>query len=355
MDINLTCPINQLGYGIVGTNVFLNLAKENNVSLWPLGPMEADEKIHDLIKKSLDNSKYFKYDAPSIKIWHQFEMAGHPGNGKKIGFTFFETSKLKDNEIHHLNFLDKIVVCSDWAKNVLINCKIPSEKIVVTNLGVDNSLFNEATQDNSKPTTKIVCVGKWEIRKGHDLILDILEKTFDVDDDFKLIMCCSNPFLSEEEQKYWISIFEKSKFFDKIIVLKDRLKSQKEVHHLMSSADVGIFPYRAEAWNLELSEMLSIGKNCIATNYSGPTHFAKDAGCTLIDIDGMESAYDGKWFDGHSEWAKLDKTYVKSFSEALRSIHESKKNGILKTNIDGINYFKNNTWEKTVKNILSAI
>ena len=354
MDINLNCPINQLGYGVVGINIFKNLIKNNNVSLWPIGPIDADESLHEDIRKSLQNSQKFTYDAPSLKIWHQFDMALHPGKGKKYGLTFFETNKLKENEIHNINFLDKIFVTSNWAKDVLLNSGIDNSKIVVVELGVDKSIFGTSKKDESK-TTKIVCIGKWEIRKGHDLILDIIEKTFKPEDDFKLIMCCSNPFLSQEEQNHWISFFEKSKFFDKIIVLKDRLSTQNEVSKLMSGADIGIFPYRAEAWNLELAEMLSMGKNCIATNYSGPTEYAADAGAILIDPDGMEKAYDGKWFDGSSEWSKLGKTYIEKFSQSLRYIHDKKQKGELTLNNDGINYFNEYTWANTAKDILGEL
>lgn len=354
MDINLLCPINQLGYGIVGTNIFLNAQKNNNVALWPIGPVDCEESKIDIIKKSVQNTEYFNYDAPCLKIWHQFDLANSAGKGRKSALTFFETNKIKKNEVHHLNYLDKIFVTSDWAKNVLVSSGINDSKIKVVKLGVDKNIFQDSKTENNL-TTKIVCIGKWEIRKGHDLILDIIEKTFKPEDDFKLIMCCSNPFLDQEEQNHWISFFEKSKFFDKIIVLKDRLRTQADVSRLMSGADVGIFPYRAEAWNLELSEMLSMGKNCIATNYSGPTEYAKDAGAILIDPEGMENAYDGKWFDGSAEWAKLGKSYTDKFSEALRSIHDKKQKNELKSNIDGINYFNNNTWEKTTDEIIGEL
>ena len=88
MDINLNCPINQLGYGIVGTNIFLNLIKKHNVSLWPLGPVDCIKPNIDKIKESIEKTNFFNYTAPSLKIWHQFDMANHPGNGTKNGLTF---------------------------------------------------------------------------------------------------------------------------------------------------------------------------------------------------------------------------------------------------------------------------
>lgn len=354
MNINLSAPINQLGYGVVGTNLLIELSKSHNVSLWPIGPIDCEEKIIPIAKSSLKNASSFDYDAPSFRLWHQWDMALSAGRGKKYGMTFFEMDNIKDNEKHNLNFLDKIFVCSDWAKQIIVKSGIDESKVKVIKLGVDQSIFKQFEPDNVK-TTRILSIGKWEIRKGHDLILEILERTFSVDDDFKLIMCCSNPFLSQEEQDQWISYYEKSKFFDKIVVLKNRLKTQNEVYELMKKSDIGIFPYRAEAWNLELAEMLSIGKNCIATNYSGPTEYGIESGCYLINPDGIESANDSKWFDGSGSWAKLEENYINNFSNQLKQLHIKKQSDNLKTNISGIEFFKKNTWETACETIIREI
>lgn len=354
MDINLNAPINQLGYGIVGTNIFLNLQKKHSVSLWPIGPIDCDQGIVDNVRLGLSNASIFNYTAPSIRIWHQWDMGINVGKGKKCGLTFFEMDKLKKADIHNLDFLDTIFVCSEWAKQIIVDAGINESKVKVVLLGVDKDIFKPCEANNDKTTT-LLSIGKWEIRKGHDLILDILEKTFSVEDNFKLIMCCSNPFLSVDEQNQWISFYEKSKFFDKIIVLKNRLATQRDVYELMKKVDIGIFPYRSEAWNLELAEMLSIGKNCIATNYSAPTEYAAKAGCNLIDCDGLEAANDFKWFDGTASWAKLSEKYIENFSIKLRDLHNHKQLGSLEKNVDGIKFFEENTWEKTCDSIYEEI
>ena len=66
----------------------------------------------------------------------------------------------------------------------------------------------------------------------------------------------------------------------------------------MSKVDVGIFPSRAEGWNLEILELMSCGKHIITTNYSAHTEFCNKENALLVDIDELETAYDGKWFLG---------------------------------------------------------
>ena len=50
-------------------------------------------------------------------------------------------------------------------------------------------------------------------------------------------------------------------------------------------ADCGLFPARAEGWNLELLEMMACGKQVIATNYSAHTEFCTKENSILIESD----------------------------------------------------------------------
>ena len=78
-----------------------------------------------------------------------------------------------------------------------------------------------------------------------------------------------------------------------------RLNTHEDVAVIMSQADVGVFPSRAEGWNLEALEMLSMGKHLIITDYSAHTEFCNKDNSRLIQIDEMEDAHDGIWFHGH--------------------------------------------------------
>ena len=73
----------------------------------------------------------------------------------------------------------------------------------------------------------------------------------------------------------------------------------------MSKADCGIFPSRAEGWNLDMLEMMALNKSIITTNYSAHTEFCNKDNSFLIDISETEPANDGKWFFGQGNWAKI--------------------------------------------------
>lgn len=355
MNINIMAPINQLGYGITGLNVVKTLSKEHNVSLFMIGqPQVTSQEDADTISKCIKNSHFFDVNAPCIKIWHQHDMAQFAGRGLRIGFPIFELDIFSELEKHQLKTLDLIFVCSEWAKEVIIkNIKISSNKVHVIPLGVDLSIFKPCNiVENS--TTKFFNCGKWEIRKGHDVLVSLFNDAFNESDNVELYMMCENPFCSESEQNEWINMYKKSRLGSKIYIIP-RQATQQEVYNIMSQMHCGVFPARAEGWNLELLEMMSCGKHVITTDYAAHTEFCNEKNAMLIPIQQNETAYDGKWFYGQGNWAKIDDNAKGYAIKYMQKIHDLNRNNLLSINYDGINTAKKFNWENTGRKILNAI
>ena len=171
---NITAPINQLGYGVTGLNIVKSLLEGGqDVSLFVLGQIQADPNLHGFLKGCFESARFPDFDAPSIRLWHQNDMAEFVGAGVRIGFPIFELNKFTDQEKHHLKFPDKLFVCSQWAKDVILEQLSPDVKedeVYVIPLGVDRSIFRDSV--SSRPTTTFLNIGKWEIRKGHDILVE---------------------------------------------------------------------------------------------------------------------------------------------------------------------------------------
>ncbi len=357
MELNLTAPVNELGYGVAGLNILKGLLRNGcKVSYWPIGqPSVSNEQDATQVKSCMSNAKMFKHDSPSLRIWHQHDMAQHIGSGRRIGFPIFELDKFSDLEKHHLSSLQNIIVCSEWAKSV-ISSEIPSmkHKIGVAPLGVDRSIFYPRdTEQNQK--TIFLNIGKWEIRKGHDVLIEAFNEAFCDKDEVELWMMNDNPFLTEEQQAEWHSLYLNSNLGHKVKILP-RVKSHEEVAEIMSKCDVGVFPSRAEGWNLEALEMMSMGKYVILTNYSAHTEFATHINSKLIHIDDTEDAYDGIWFHGQGQWASLGDRQVEQLIASMRSLHECKrsdiKSGRANKNERGIVTAKKFSWDNCCENIM---
>lgn len=353
--INIISPINQLGYGVTGLNIVKALSKIIDVALWPISqPQITNQNDANVVSQAIKNSHFFDYDAPCIRIWHQHDMAQFVGRGKKIGFPIFELDHFSDTEKHNLSYVDKIFVCSSWAKTVITkNINIDPDNVSIIPLGVDSSIFKPATVVNDGPTVFFNC-GKWEVRKGHDILVKMFNDAFEEKDDVQLWLMCDNPFLSQEETKYWQNLYYRSKLGSKIRIFS-RVQTQEQVYNIMSQVDCGVFPSRAEGWNLELLELMSCGKNVITTNYSAHTEFCDKNNSMLVNIQETEKAIDNKWFFGQGNWAKISDVEINTFIEYMREIHKNKQEKTLSLNKAGISTANHFTWHNTAREIMNHV
>lgn len=359
-SINLACPINQLGYGVSGLNITKSLIElKQDVALHPIGAIEAPEEYTPILKAAIGAGRTPDWKAPSIRMWHQHDMSQFIGSGTKYGFPIFELDRFSDLELHHLHYLDNWMVASEWAKEIMVESlsHIRGEDYVknhthVIPLGVDRDIFKESIS-HRKETIFFNC-GKWEVRKGHDILVEAFNKAFNEDDDVELWMMCDNPFFPEEENFRWERLYRSSKLGEKIRIIP-RQKTQQDVYNIMTQTDCGVFPARAEGWNLELLEMMSCGKQVIATNYSAHTEFCNDENCYLVNTDEKEDANDGFWFRGQGQWASIKEEQIDSLAEHMRDVHEKKKNDDLSINQAGIDTAKKFSWKNSAQKIIEAI
>ena len=354
--MNIIAPINSLGYGVAGLNICKALHTKTKVSLWPISePQLTSREDVAVIQQQVNNAALPDWDAPCVRLWHQHDMSQFVGNGQKIGFPVFELDKFKDVEKHHLSYLDKIFVCSEWAKSVILDeIDISPEHVNVIPLGVDNKTFKRVDKQKKDATIFFNC-GKWEVRKGHDVIAKCFNKAFTKDDNVELWMMCDNPFCTDKETRQWQNIYMSSNLRDKVRLV-NRVQTSQEVYNIMSQVDCGIFPARAEGWNLEALELLACGKHLIITDYSAHKEFCTKENSRLVSIDKIEKAYDGKWFDGkQGSWASIGENQIDQIVEHMRAVHKLNTEGSLNVNEQGVETALKFSWDNSAEKILSNV
>lgn len=355
MNINLIAPIGYTGYGVTGLNVLKALVKMDvHVALFPLGQISLEtEADRDIVQAAIKNQEDYDSQAQCIRIWHQFDMAQRVGSGRFTGMPIFELDVLKPNEIHHLKGLDEIVVCSEWAKAIVLDHMEANVKVAP--LGVDREIFKPQESPvtlRTRPDNMVFLnIGKWEVRKGHDILGKVFMDTFSQTDPVELWMCPHNPFLTQRELDAWLGLYNSRPGQIKIL---ERLKTQRNVADVMNAADVGVFPARAEGWNLELLEMMSCGKPVIATEYSAHTEFCGSGNSYQLPITELEPANDGKWFHGEGRWAKLDDNVLEQLSLDMKILYDKFHFGGLEVNEGGIETAKKFSWENTARRLLDV-
>lgn len=340
------CPT---GYSVSAVNIAKALYSLGfSIKYHTMGEVHYDNQLDKSILSSMqDMSKMINVEAPCVRIWHQHSLDTFIGKGEKIGFPIFELDRFNDLEKWHLSIPDKLVVCSKWAQSI-IKEQTGRDSYVVP-LGVDTKVFypTSTERDESKPFT-FINIGKWEIRKGHDVLIDIFNKAFRKDDNVRLQVLA--PFwASEQECRDWMQYYQNTDLGNKIEFLS-RVPSHKDVAKVMNNADAGIFPVRSEGWNLELIEMMACGKPVIATDYAGHTEFCNKENCRLISPKQKEVAHDGKWFYGQGEWAAIGPEEVDKFAEEMRSVYEN-----WQYNEAGVETAGRFSWKNSAKKLMEVL
>ena len=348
--LNLQTPINNLGYGVAGYNILKELYnRDDSVALYPIGQ---PEPVEDFVARSMNNITNLQLGRPHVKIWHQHDLFQRVGKGKHFGFPIFELTEFDQREKISLNHCDELLVCSKWASEIVDNQT--GIKASVVPLGVDTEIFYPNKVSNPNKTIFFNC-GKWEKRKGHDILAECFNKAFTKDDNVELWMMCENPFLKQEQREYWEKLYKTSVLSDKVRLIP-RQRHHEDVARLMNMVDCGVFPARAEGWNLELLEMMACGKHVIATNYSAHTEFCPPVNSRLVNIEDLETAFDGVFFDGKKGfWAELSCDQKDVVIEYMRDVHKLKQDGLLGVNNSGVETASKFSWNNTVDKLLEAV
>jgi len=351
MELNVSCSLSQTGYGIASLNILKELDGLGwDIAVVPKGkPFANTEAEAHLITKWMNKGKYFHHDAPHLNIWHQFDLGQTFGRGPKYAFPFFELNKFNDIEKHNLKYPDHIISSSKWAASVVAD-QVGSPSSIVP-LGIDSALFSPASDKGGKGESpyRFLNIGKWEVRKGHDILVDIFNKAFTKKDNVELCLLTNNPFLNQNQTNEWISLYKKSGLGDKIKILP-HIDTHNQLAQLIKSCDCAIFPSRAEGWNLEALECMACGLPVIITNYSAHKEFCNSFNSFLVEPNGLEDAYDGIWFHGDGQWASLDDNSVEQFAYLMRHCYEQRP-----TNLEGIETGKKFTWKNSAEQLAFAL
>ena len=347
--LNIHAPINSTSYGYVSCNIIKELSLIGyDLRHIPISHSIPDKHFLPYIEDTLKRFDY-DYNAPSLKIWHQHGLNSFCGTGTRIGMPIFELEQFNEVELHSLNNPDKIFVCSNWAKAVIEN-QVPKQtnNVSVIPLGFDDEIFKPSPMPTIDKTV-FANFGKFEVRKGHNVLPDVFNKAFNEDDDVLLIMLPHNFFLNQNETNEWIKLYTGTKLANKIKFF-NRQDSQYELYNIMRQVHCGIFPSRAEGWNLEALEMLACGRHLIITDCTGHTEFCNAENSKLINMtSGFEKAFDNKFFDGRFSWRKIGNDEIDQMVEHMRQIHRDRREGKLTLNNSGILTSKNFTWKNTAK------
>ena len=343
-------PFCRTGYGIAGANLLDALVRlKADVAFHPLGPVDPAIVPVPSLRDLQARATTLPAGAPSVRMLQQFDLLSHVGTGPRIGFPIFELDRFYAQELVHLKAQDRLLVCSDWARTVLRGNGLVDIPIDVVPLGVDRRIFHEQVPGAPpEDDTVFIQIGKIEPRKGQLDLLAAFEKAFTPTDRVRLVLHCHNPFLKAADLEALVGPFRRSPLADKIDLHLEPLPSQRDVARAIQRAHCGVFCSRAEGWNLEALEVLSMGKPLIATDYSAHTEFLTPENTRLVEVDTLEPR-------GVGHWAAFGHRQQEQLVSHLRLVHQQRVDGSLAQNAAGIRTAMHYSWEHAARCLLRAV
>lgn len=235
----------------------------------------------------------------------------------KVGRTMFETDRLPSGWLPRLQYMDELWVPTEHMRQIFLQHDVPAEKLHVIEEAVDTDLYQplprrhvhyekyqlQALRRLPENFFVFLFVGKFEARKGMDILLEAYLKEFHKPEDNVVLVLLTGAYHSSPqdfEGQIQRMLREKkvdsTAFSPNYIVLSQVQANAMPV--LYSFADALVVPSHGEGWGRPHMEAMACGTPVIATNWSGPTAFINESTGYLLEIEDalVDAPYDHSIF-----------------------------------------------------------
>lgn len=236
-----------------------------------------------LVLHSLGNS--FIHSPISDKV------RGH----SNIGFVFFESMQMDDHAMDRARSYDKIVAGSSWNRDVIREMGFENTEFV--SQGVDLNRFKPRKKVGTfGDKFTVFSGGKFELRKGQDIVLAAFKKFHACHADTLLLTNWHNPWAETAKNMRISPHFEHEPGIDNgVIDFKGWVEAaglpegahidvgvvpNSHIPSIIGEADIALFPNRCEGGtNLVAMETMASGIPCILSANTGHLDIIKDNNC----------------------------------------------------------------------------
>lgn len=248
---------------------------------------------------------------------HEFLPLFEKARGKKnYAYTFFE-NELTTTSIENAKKYDLVLGGSSWCRDRMLEKGISNCDILIQ--GVDPGLFYPVHRRPPEDKFVIFSGGKFELRKGQDLVLRALKILQERYADIWLVNCWYNLWPASTrlmeysrhirfkclEDESWQQVMQRTYMENGLdpdrIITFDLLAQQKQ-RDLYAQTHIGVFPNRCEGGtNLVLMEYMACAKPVIASDTSGHKDIlTSENAIRLADMQnfnvvGSDGALVGRW------------------------------------------------------------
>lgn len=271
-------------------------------------------------------------------------LFGKARGARNYGYTFFE-NELTRQSVENAKRYDQVLAGSTWCRDRMLEAGIPNCDVLIQ--GIDPKRFypiTDATSTEAKSDGRFVIFsgGKFELRKGQDILLRAVKILQEKYPDIHLVNCWYNlwpeslrqmdasPYISftYRENESWQATLHRTYLdngMDPNRITTMDLVPHEQLRSLYAQTDVAVFPNRCEGGtNLVLMEYMACAKPVIVTATSGHNDIVTEENALLlhqlkdINISDAEGRLIGRWQDPSLEELVAQIEYAYHHREAIR-------------------------------------
>jgi glycosyltransferase involved in cell wall biosynthesis/GT2 family glycosyltransferase len=220
----------------------------------------------------------------ALKDVHFNPMFEHARGKENYAYTFFE-NELTHASVENAKKFDLVLGGSRWCRDRMLEKGIENCDVLIQ--GIDPDLFFPIETQSRQDRFVIFSGGKFELRKGQDLVLRAVKILQDKYPDVWLLNCWYNMWPAStrlmsysrhirfeyRENESWQDAMQRTyqqNGLDPERIITCDLVPHERQRELFAQTDVGVFPNRCEGGtNLVLMEYMACAKPVVASNTSG--------------------------------------------------------------------------------------
>jgi hypothetical protein len=241
---------------------------------------------------------------------------------RRIAYVVWETTIMPADKVRILQSMDDVWVPSRWGRQLLIDNGIAAERIGIVPEGVDVETFMPIEQERPRDRPfRFLFVGKWEGRKGIELLIEAYRKEFHPEEPVELVVHGWNQYIPgfdlEAKIRRTIGLRRTP------TIVASRPVDEDQLVRLYNSCDAFVLPTRAEGWGLPITEAMACGLPVIVTGYSAPLDYLDPDIAYLIPVEKLVPVRDRYFFPGGSALGKWAQPDQRALRKLMRHVYEN--------------------------------
>jgi glycosyltransferase involved in cell wall biosynthesis len=172
--INVVCHFfGELGVQRLGRNLVTALSRREDIALQPVELGWFYERMAEPVRTFLRNGRGELAGNIGLSIGAA-DLAGRIVGQPRIAHVVWETTKIPEPFLERLRNADELWTPSTWGKRILAKNGFAEDRLRVVPSGGDVVRFHpkrKSPRETESRPFRFLCVGKWEARKGIDVLV----------------------------------------------------------------------------------------------------------------------------------------------------------------------------------------